>query len=88
VAWVQRYIGKVEGEPAFKRLILSHHKNLNKGDFLIDDRLASGADKFDGEHIFFGEADPDEKRPGDFPTWESVIQHFVDNELLPVGSQI
>jgi 5'(3')-deoxyribonucleotidase len=88
VAWVQRYIGKVEGEPAFKRLILSHHKNLNKGDFLIDDRLANGADKFDGEHIFFGEADPDEKRPGDFPTWESVIQHFVENELLPVGSQI
>ena len=88
VAWVQRYIGKVEGEPAYKRLILSHNKHLNTGDFLIDDRLANGADKFNGEHIFFGEADPDEKRPGDFPTWQSVIEHFVARELLPKGSQI
>jgi len=88
VAWVQLHIGKVEGEPAFKRLILSHNKHLNKGDYLIDDRLANGADRFEGVHIFFGEADPDEKRPGRFPTWKSVIEYFVHEELLPKGAQI
>lgn len=32
--WVKKYLGK----PAHKRLILSHHKNLNNGHFLVDDR--------------------------------------------------
>ncbi len=36
--WVKEFLG----EPAKKRLILSHHKNLNKGDFLIDNRTKNG----------------------------------------------
>ena len=48
--WVKKYLGDV----AYKRLILSHHKNLNYGDYLIDDRLANGANLFEGEHIHFG----------------------------------
>ena len=35
--WVQKYLGK----QAYKRLILSHNKNLNIGDYLIDDRKAN-----------------------------------------------
>ena len=31
VKWVQKYLG----ESAYKRLILTHHKNLNHGDYLI-----------------------------------------------------
>ena len=61
-AWVKKYIGK----PAYKRLILSHHKNLLKGDYIIDDRTARGVDKFEGVHIHFG---PD----GNFKTWPEVI---------------
>ena len=42
--WVQKYLGDV----AYKRLILSHHKNLNRGDYLIDDRPEkNGAGKID-----------------------------------------
>jgi 5'(3')-deoxyribonucleotidase len=37
IEWVQEHLGSKEGEPAYKRLILSHHKNLNMGDYLIDD---------------------------------------------------
>ena len=48
--WVQKYLG----ESAYKRLILSHHKNLNDGHYLIDDRTKNGADRFAGEHIHFG----------------------------------
>jgi len=51
-----------------KELILSHHKNLSMGDFLVDDRLKNGADKFCGEHIHFGT----EK----FPDWASVVTYF------------
>jgi 5'-nucleotidase len=62
--WVKKYIGKI----AHKKLILSHNKNLNKGDFLIDDRIANGAGDFKGELIRFGS----EK----FPNWDSVINYF------------
>ena len=37
--WVKKYLGS----NAYKRLILTYHKNLNKGDFLIDDRTKNGA---------------------------------------------
>ena len=65
VIWVQKYLG----EHAHKRLILSHHKNLNDGDFLIDDRLKNGVDKFKGEHIHFGQPD--------FPDWKSVSSYLL-----------
>ncbi|MFA4995413.1 MAG: hypothetical protein WC521_08960 [Bdellovibrionales bacterium] len=38
LAWVKKYLGA----DAYKRLILTHHKNLNKGDYLIDDRTKHG----------------------------------------------
>ena len=49
VKWVQKYLG----ESAYKRLILTHHKNLNYGDYLIDDRTKNGAGEFNGEQINF-----------------------------------
>lgn len=55
VDWVKLHFGFDEGTPAYKRLILSHHKNLNRGDFLVDDRLHhNGACGFEGEVIWFG----------------------------------
>ena len=63
--WVKKYLG-VE---AHKRLILSHNKHLNAGDYLIDDRLKNGVDKFSGEHIHFGT----EK----FPNWKSVCEYLL-----------
>ena len=62
--WVKDYLGK----PAYKRLILSHHKNLNDGDFLVDDRLKNGVDRFKGEHIHF--ATPE------FPDWDTVVSYL------------
>ena len=63
--WVKKYLGDV----AYKRLILSHHKNLNNGDYLIDDRLANGANFFKGEHIHF--------LSDKFPDWESVCSYLL-----------
>ena len=63
--WVKKYLGDF----AYKRLILSHHKNLNYGDYLIDDRLANGANLFEGEHIHFGS--------DKFPDWFSVCSYLL-----------
>lgn len=62
--WVKEHMG----QGAYKRLILSHHKNLNRGDFIIDDRTKNGVDKFNGEHIHFGTAQ--------FPDWPSVVAYL------------
>lgn len=59
--WVKEHLGAA----AYKRLILSHHKNLNAGDFLVDDRTKNGADRFTGKHIHFGS--------NDFPDWSAVV---------------
>lgn len=62
--WVDRYLGK----NAYKRLILSHHKNLCVGDYLIDDRKKNGANKFTGEHIHFGTKK--------FENWDLVLKYL------------
>jgi 5'-nucleotidase len=64
-AWVKLHLGKF----AYKRLILSHHKHLNHGDFLIDDRPNNGADKFRGELILFGS--------DKFPNWTAVTSYLL-----------
>ncbi len=62
--WVKHYLGS----HAYKRLILTHHKNLNIGDFLVDDRTKNGADRFQGEHILFGSER--------FPDWPTVASYL------------
>lgn len=63
--WVQKHLPKA----GLKRLILSHHKNLNRGSYLIDDRKANGAEAFPGEHIQFG--------TDTFPDWEAVLDYLL-----------
>ena len=63
--WVKKYLGDF----AYKRLILSSNKNLNAGDYLIDDRSANGASDFKGEHIHF----LTEK----FKNWDDVLNYLI-----------
>jgi hypothetical protein len=63
--WVKRHLGN----HAYKRLILSHHKNLNHGHFLIDDRPThNGVDRFTGELIVF--------KSEQFPDWPAVVSYL------------
>jgi 5'(3')-deoxyribonucleotidase len=79
IEWVQKHLGVTQEGPAYKRLILTHHKNLNKGHFLIDDRLKNGAAEFDGEHIHFGT----EK----FQDWKKVMEYIIPLAVrLPTDS--
>jgi len=66
--WVKKHLNL----QAHKRLILTHYKNLNHGDFLIDDRPNNGADKFTGELIRFGSAV--------FPDWETVMEYLLERK--------
>ena len=67
--WVHEHLGSDHRTPAYKRLILSHHKHLNRGDFLVDDRPGhNGADRFDGEVIPFSHAG--------FEDWPAVVAYL------------
>lgn len=63
--WIKRYLGDM----AYKRAIFTHHKHLNKGDYLIDDRTKNGADRFEGELIQFGS--------DRFPDWNAVLAYLL-----------
>ena len=65
IIWVKKYLGI----SAHKRLILSHNKNLNLGNYLIDDRTENGAADFKGELINFGTPK--------FPNWQSVLSYLL-----------
>jgi 5'(3')-deoxyribonucleotidase len=65
VRFVQRHFPEV----FYKRLILSHHKDLCKGDYLVDDRSKHGTDAFEGEWIHFGSER--------FPDWNAILDYLL-----------
>ena len=67
---MHEHLGADEDSPAYKRLILTHHKDLNRGDFLIDDRPNNGAEQFEGEWLHFGSTA--------FPDWAAVLNYLRD----------
>jgi 5'-nucleotidase len=65
--WIEKNFGAI----ADKRLILTHRKDLNLGEFLIDDRICNGVENFSGTHIHFGSYN--------FPNWEITAQYLINN---------
>jgi len=70
--WVEQYLGHA----AHKRLILSHHKQLNRGHFLIDDRPNNGARHFRGEVIKFGLKQYDDWSIKSYAGWPEVLAYL------------
>lgn len=68
--WIEQHFGEV----AKKRLILTHRKDLNMGEYLIDDRIKNGVDKFKGQHIHFGTEL--------FPNWDTVCEYLMNQILI------
>ena len=66
--WVKRYFPNT----AYKRLIITHHKNLNTGDYLIDDRKNNGAGDFSGNLLLFGS--------NDYPDWVTIVNYLLSVE--------
>ena len=73
-SWTQKrlWVSKYLGDKAHKRLILCNHKNLLRGDILIDDRTANGAGEFQGELIQFG--------TDKYPDWQTVIKYLLNEK--------
>lgn len=74
--WVKKHFDGPHGEKDnvfYKRLILSHHKNLCRQEraYLIDDREGHGASDFGDHWIQFGS--------DRFPNWEAVLS-YLDKE--------
>lgn len=67
--WIKKYLPN-----AYKNVIFSHHKNLNIGDYLIDDSVKNGAGEFNGEHI--------QIHSDKFPDWNSVIKYIFEKENI------
>jgi 5'(3')-deoxyribonucleotidase len=65
VSWVTKYFDDV----FHKKMIITHRKDLCKGDYLIDDRGKNGTSEFEGEWIHFG--------TDRFPDWQSVLEYLM-----------
>ena len=71
-AWMHKrlWIAKYFDEKLIrKRLILSHHKHLLIGEFLIDDRRFNGASEFKGIWLEFGSEE--------IPDWKAVLSYIL-----------
>jgi 5'(3')-deoxyribonucleotidase len=70
-AWTDKRLWLAEqfGDIINRRLILTHRKDLVKGDILIDDRPNNGTKDFEGELIKFGS--------DEYPNWDSVINYLL-----------
>lgn len=64
VKWVTQHLDDV----FHKRMVITHCKNLCKGDYLIDDRGKNGTSEFEGEWIEFGN--------DQFPDWNAVVEYL------------
>lgn len=74
--WVKKHFDSEENQDGvfYKRLILSHHKNLcyQPGAWLIDDRPNHGAELFGDHWIKFGSER--------FENWETVVKFLMNRE--------
>lgn len=75
-AWMDKRLWLEDhfGDCINRRLILTHRKDLVKGDILIDDRPNNGAKDFDGEWIQFGQAP--------FFSWKEVLEYLSNNNQI------
>jgi DNA-directed RNA polymerase sigma subunit (sigma70/sigma32) len=69
VDWVKKYLDDV----FYKRMVITHRKDLCQGDYLIDDCGKNGTSEFSGEWIQFSS----EK----FPDWDSVLKYLESKRL-------
>lgn len=73
---VKKYFWESKDSILYRKLILSSHKNLNKGDYLIDDRKENWAKEFEWDFIQFW--------TDRFSNRESVLSYMSKKEWIDV----
>ena len=68
VKWITQHLGDI----FYKRMIITHCKDLCIGDYLIDDRPNNGAKEFSGKWIHFGS--------DEFPDWDTVLKYLLPKQ--------
>ena len=72
VIWVTKYFDDI----FHKKMVITHRKDLCKGDYLIDDRGKNGTSEFEGEWIPFG--------TDRFPDWQTVLDYLMLENKMDV----
>lgn len=70
--WIETHFGNM----FHKRLIITHRKDMIKGDILIDDRDKNGALEFEGELIRFGYNHITDSI-NEYQDWNAVLDHLL-----------
>ena len=70
--WIETYFGNL----FHKKLIITHRKDMIKGDILIDDRDKNGASEFDGEFIRFG-YNHITNSMNEYKDWSEVLKYLL-----------
>jgi len=70
--WIEEYFGDL----FYKKMAVTHLKNMLIGDYLIDDRTANGAGGFNGKLLRFGWSYETETF-NEYPNWNSILQKLL-----------
>ena len=70
--WIEKYFGNLFK----KKMFITNRKDMLIGDFLIDDRLANGAENFNGKLLRFG-WDYEKKKWNEYKNWNSILKLLI-----------
>lgn len=70
------WIGKYFGDLFKKKMFITNRKDMLIGDFLIDDRLANGAENFNGKLLRFG-WDYEKKEWNEYRDWNAILDILI-----------
>ncbi len=70
--WIEKYFGNLFK----KKMFITNRKDMLIGDFLIDDRLANGAENFNGKLLRFG-WDYEKKKWNEYRDWNAILDLLI-----------
>jgi 5'(3')-deoxyribonucleotidase len=72
--WIEKHFG----DTFRKKMLITHRKDLLKGDYLIDAVKENGAKDFDGKLLLFG-WNYRKKRWNDYQKWEDILKKLAED---------
>lgn len=71
--WIEQHFGRI----FYKKMFITHRKDMLMGDYLIDDRTANGAGEFRGELLQFG-WNYERKEWNKYSDWNSILGRLLN----------
>ena len=70
--WIEKHFGQL----FYKQMVVTHRKDLLCGEFLIDDRLANGAENFKGKLLPFGWS-YERQEWNKYKNWKEILKVLI-----------